>query len=111
MEHHVIDSQLWAHTNTMISLSAAAALYVGLHNIILVIYRLGFSNLSSFPWPKVAAATYWYEFYYDWLKGGKYIFVIEEMHKQYGKSTEGFLLGILGRSSRTDGARQDQLCE
>ena len=95
MEIHPNDSQPWAYTHIFISLSAAAALYVCLHYLILIIYRLGFSNLARFPGPKIAVATYWYEIYYDWLQGGKYIFVIEEMHKKYGKSTKGFLSGIL----------------
>ena len=95
MELHVVDSQPWAYTHKIISLIAAVALYIGFHNLILITYRLGFSNLARFPGPKIAAATHWYEFYYDWFQGGKYIFVIEEMHKKYGKSTGNFLLVIL----------------
>ncbi|CAD6587386.1 MAG: hypothetical protein ASARMPREDX12_002831 [Alectoria sarmentosa] len=36
------------------------------------------------PGPKLAAATGWYEFYYDCLLAGKYIFEIERMHEVYG---------------------------
>jgi hypothetical protein len=50
-----------------------------------VLYRLYFSPLSKFPGPKLAAATLWYEGYYDMVKGGKYIFKIKELHKKYGK--------------------------
>ncbi|RWA09879.1 hypothetical protein EKO27_g5244 [Xylaria grammica] len=48
------------------------------------IYRLYFSPLSSIPGPKLAALTYWYEFYYDGYKGGKYTFKVKEFHEKYG---------------------------
>ncbi|QSZ30614.1 hypothetical protein DSL72_000171 [Monilinia vaccinii-corymbosi] len=54
----------------------------------LVLYRLFFAPLSGFPGPKFAAATGWYEFYYDYWLNGKYIFKIEEMHKKYGELRE-----------------------
>jgi len=50
------------------------------------IYNLYFSPLAGFPGPKVAAATGYYEFYYDFFKKGTYIFEIEQMHKKYGLS-------------------------
>ncbi|KAL8957356.1 MAG: hypothetical protein Q9193_005347 [Seirophora villosa] len=50
----------------------------------LVLYRLYFSPLSKFPGPKLAAATLWYEYYYDVVKRGRYTWQIVEMHKQYG---------------------------
>jgi hypothetical protein len=40
--------------------------------------------LSKFPGPKLAAATLWYEFYYDVILKGRYTFKIKELHKQYG---------------------------
>jgi hypothetical protein len=36
--------------------------------------------------PKLAAATFLYEFYYDVIKGGMYIWEIERMHEKYGTS-------------------------
>ncbi|KAL1956602.1 hypothetical protein VTO42DRAFT_6949 [Malbranchea cinnamomea] len=39
---------------------------------------------SLFPGPKLAAATFWYEFYYDAILKGKYAFKIRELHKKYG---------------------------
>lgn len=55
-----------------------------LYSLGLAIYRLTLDPLAGFPGPKLAAATYWYEFYYDWWCQGKYIFKIEKMHGKYG---------------------------
>ncbi|KAL4935415.1 hypothetical protein BDV06DRAFT_228854 [Aspergillus oleicola] len=55
-----------------------------LYNVILTLYRLYFSPLAKFPGSRLAAATGWYEFYFDYWKSGRYIFEIERMHKVYG---------------------------
>lgn len=52
----------------------------------LYVYRTFFDPLSHIPGPKLAAATLWYEFYYDVIKKGRYTWVIGEMHKKYGGS-------------------------
>ncbi|KAK3934316.1 cytochrome p450 [Diplogelasinospora grovesii] len=54
------------------------------HFICVIVYRLYFSPLAKFPGPRIAAATSWYEFYYDYWLNGQYIFQIEQMHKKYG---------------------------
>ncbi|BCS03651.1 cytochrome P450 [Aspergillus luchuensis] len=48
------------------------------------IYRLCFHPLRKIPGPKLAAITYGYEFYYNVIKGGKFVWEIERMHKIYG---------------------------
>lgn len=49
-----------------------------------VFYRLYLSPLAKFPGPKLAAATLWYEFYYDNILKGQYTFKIMDLHKKYG---------------------------
>ncbi|GAP86887.1 putative cytochrome P450 [Rosellinia necatrix] len=52
----------------------------------LVVYRLWFSPLAHFPGPSLAAATHWYEAYYDLASkgGGQWTFQIRRLHAQYG---------------------------
>lgn len=51
---------------------------------VLIVYRLYFSPLVKFPGPRIAAATLWYEYYYDVVRRGRYTWKIIELHKQYG---------------------------
>lgn len=53
--------------------------YVGL-----VIWRLYFHPLSKFPGPRLAAATRWYEFYDDVIRGGVTSQRYPALHKRYG---------------------------
>ena len=56
-----------------------------LYVIGLYVYRMYFDPLSNIPGPKLAAASLWYEFYYDVIKKGRYTWKIWEMHDKYGK--------------------------
>lgn len=60
---------------------AIAALYA----LLRVIYRLWLHPLAHFPGPKLAVSTFWYQFYYDAIRQGEYMFRIREMHTKYGK--------------------------
>lgn len=57
-----------------------------LYQAAIVIQRLYFSPLSAFPGPKLTAATYLVEIYYDIFKGegGQLVFAHRKWHEQYG---------------------------
>lgn len=59
---------------------AAAVSYL----ISTTVYNLFFHPLRNFPGSKLAAATHIYEFYFDCIKGGKFIWQIQKMHEVYG---------------------------
>ncbi|KAJ5718130.1 hypothetical protein N7488_003776 [Penicillium malachiteum] len=52
--------------------------------VVRTIYRLYFHPLKNVPGPKLAAASSAYEFYFNVIKGGKYIWEVERLHKIYG---------------------------
>ncbi|KAL9045863.1 MAG: hypothetical protein Q9214_001167 [Letrouitia sp. 1 TL-2023] len=78
VEHLTIDFNA---PGTIAGLAVSALI---LYLLALSIYRLTSHPLAKFPGPKIAAATSWYEFYYDWWLQGQYIFEIERMHNKYG---------------------------
>jgi hypothetical protein len=49
------------------------------------LYNLYLHPLSKFPGPKIAAIGSFYEFYYDVIKDGTFIWKTEEMHRKYGR--------------------------
>lgn len=67
-----------------LQLAASLAALLVLYCLGLFTYRLTFDPLAKFPGPKIAAVTFWYEFYYDWWCQGQYVFEIEKMHRKYG---------------------------
>ena len=50
----------------------------------LIFYRLFLHPLASFPGPRLAAISRWYEAYYDVVCGGKYTVQITQLHCTYG---------------------------
>ena len=50
----------------------------------LAISRLYLSPVASIPGPRLAALSFWYEFYYDVILRGRYTWKIAELHEQYG---------------------------
>lgn len=57
------------------------------YQLLRALYNISpFHPLYRFPGPKIAAVSYLYEAYYDWILKGRYGKVIARMHKTYGKS-------------------------
>ena len=48
------------------------------------IWRLYLSPVAHIPGPRFAALTFWNEFYYDVVLGGKYTWKLLDYHKKYG---------------------------
>ena len=62
-------------------------LFVLIYVLGLTFYRLLVHPLAHFPGPKIAAASYWYDFYHDLLAGpypGQGVYNIERLHQRYG---------------------------
>ncbi|ESZ89926.1 hypothetical protein SBOR_9688 [Sclerotinia borealis F-4128] len=55
-----------------------------LYTIYGAIYRLYLSPISKFPGPKLAALTLWYEFYFNVVCDGQWIWEIKRLHEVYG---------------------------
>lgn len=56
------------------------------YRVALALYNISpLHPLAKFPGPKIAAASYVYEAYYDWILQGRYGRRIEKMHQQYGE--------------------------
>ncbi len=54
----------------------------------LAVYRLLFHPLKSFPGPRLAALTGWYQTYYEVFCDGLFVQKLEELHKIYGTSPQ-----------------------
>ena len=72
-----------------------------------VISRVFLSHLRSIPGPKLAAITSWYEFYFDAIQPGRFVWKIKDLHSEYGLtfSLRGklwSLIHVLRRSHRAN---------
>lgn len=69
------------------AVASAATVYTG-YKVLIALYNISpLHPLHKFPGPKLAAAGYFYEAYYDWIRGGRYTREIKRMHEKYGKHT------------------------
>ena len=78
---HIYDISL---VHVVLLLCAAA----GCYGLYVLAKRLLFHPLARFPGPKLAAATYWYEFYHDLIAGktpGQGVYNIDRLHEIYGE--------------------------
>ena len=64
--------------------AALAGAWIGI-SVSLAVYRLWLSPLAKIPGPKLAAATGWYEFWYDCVRVGRFSFEIDRIHEVYGE--------------------------
>lgn len=55
-----------------------------LHRLGTILYNIFLHPLSKFPGSKLAAAGPYYEFYFDVIRDGTYLWEIERMHNIYG---------------------------
>ena len=49
------------------------------------VWRLYLSPVAHIPGPRLAALTFWSEFYYDVYLGGKYTWKLLDYHEKYGR--------------------------
>ena len=68
----------------MVPILSLLAVVFAVAPLSVVIYRIFFHPLSAIPGPRVAAATGWYEFYFDCILCGQYYFEVQRMHRKYG---------------------------
>lgn len=86
---------------TLLELSIYLVLLWIVYAISLVTYRLYFHPLAHFPGRKFAAATLWYELYYDVVQPGLYYREVSKMHDEFGKHVSHFCApGILTEFSQ-----------
>ena len=84
-------------TLSLLLISVGAAVF---YHILRTIYRLSFHPLAKFPGPKLAAASYWYEYYHNVVLPGRYLWKIKALHQIYGKRSLPCHLSANG--NRTD---------
>ena len=70
---------------TVLQIFLTTVLLAALLTIGGAIRRLFLHPLAHIPGPRLAALTWWYEFYFDVIQPGQYVFKIQELHKRYGK--------------------------
>lgn len=61
-----------------------------LYRFAVIIYRLVLSPLAKFPGPKIAAATSWYEAFFD-LRSKNFPDVLSDLHDKYGIQTSNHI--------------------
>lgn len=88
-EQEVLDQSHLNGSSLVVVTSAGLAFY----GLALTIYRIWFHPLAGFPGPKLAAATGWYQTYYEVMTYGKLSFKLAELHTRYGMAFPTCMLG------------------
>lgn len=97
-----MDSFQWVPS---VTLSGTACAIFGAYGLELTIYRLRLSPITKFPGPKLAALTKWYEFCYEVVRSGQFIFHIQDLHRKYGmisRSPEDARDAVMLKTTRTN---------
>jgi hypothetical protein len=70
---------------TLLQSLGLAGVTIIFYSICLGIYRLYFARIAHIPGPRIAALTYFYQFYYDvFPHSGQFLFQCGRLHKKYG---------------------------
>ncbi len=93
----IIMSNLVADALSQFSYLQLFLLLVFLRFCYLVCYRLYFHPLKSFPGPRLAAVTDFYQGYYASWKNGMFLKRLEELHRVYGKRITCFVEVLMMR--------------
>lgn len=64
-----------------------------LYQSCVIFYRLFLSRLAKFPGPKLAAASSWYEAFFD-LHNADFPDVLQRLHDKYGESRSAGVCGL-----------------
>lgn len=96
-----VGSRAWRETAVSSSIWTILLLWVT-YVIAQCVYNLYFHPLRKIPGPRLAAMTCLYEFWYDAVRGGAYIWEIRKMHEVYGKTA--VLAAIAPLLRRSNGA-------
>jgi len=83
----LFSSMTWADLAVIFLLSALT------YYVALIVYRLWFHPIADFPGPFLARTTFWYEFYYSYVRVGAYYLKVKEMHEKYGTYAIHILVG------------------
>lgn len=86
----MILTQLWTELQKLVSSYGATIFLCSVlaYHVLLAVYRLSpLHPLHKFPGPRLAAASYLYEVWFDLIKGGQYTFEIKRLHDIHGQST------------------------
>lgn len=86
--HFLQDVNLTAIVSGTLAKAVSASFVVLFIALFIFVKHLYFHPLRNVPGPKLAAATGWYEFYYDIIRGGAYSHQYPKFHKKYGQSFE-----------------------
>ncbi|KAF4979166.1 hypothetical protein FZEAL_4594 [Fusarium zealandicum] len=81
---HLLDPAGLAWQDALLSLAFYLAIFLSLRSIFLAVYRVTLHPLAKFPGPKLAAASYLYEFWFDVVCWGRYTWKIIDLHAEYG---------------------------